>query len=108
MNFVEVGKASEVPVGSMKLFVVQGKEILVVNYEGKHYAMGGRCPHMNGGLSKGKLEGKTVTCPRHGSVFDVTTGACITGPKIVFLRFRAKSAPIYEVKVEGGSIQVNI
>ncbi len=108
MNFVEVGKASEVPVGSMKLFVVQGKEILVVNYEGKHYAMGGRCTHMNGDLSKGKLEGKTVTCPRHGSAFDVTTGACITGPRIVFLKFRAKTASTYEVKVEGGSLKVNI
>jgi len=108
MGFVEVGKADEVAAGQMKPFKIQGKEVLVVNYEGRHYAIGGRCSHMNGELSKGKLEGKLVTCPRHGSVFDVTTGECVTGPKIAFLKFRAKAVPAYEVKVEGGSIQVNV
>ncbi len=108
MGFVEVAKANDIPAGQKKLFTVQGKEVLVVNYEGKHYAIGGRCTHMNGELSKGKLEGKLVTCPRHGSVFDVTTGECVTGPRIVFLKFRAKRAPTYEVKVEGGSIKVDV
>jgi 3-phenylpropionate/trans-cinnamate dioxygenase ferredoxin subunit len=108
MGFVEVAKANEIPVGQMKLFKTQGKEVLVVNHEGKHYAVGGRCSHMNGELARGKLEGKMVTCPRHGSVFDVTTGECVTGPKIAFLKFRAKAVPTYEVRVEAGSIQVNV
>lgn len=108
MGFVEVAKTDDILAGQMKLFKTQGKEVLVVNYEGKLYAIGGRCSHLNGELSKGKLEGKTVTCPRHGSVFDVTTGECLTGPRIVFLKFRAKAVPTYEVKVEGGSIQVNV
>jgi 3-phenylpropionate/trans-cinnamate dioxygenase ferredoxin subunit len=108
MAFVEVGKVDDIPPGQMKLFKVQGKEVLVVNYEGKLYGIGGRCSHMNGELAKGKLEGKLVTCPRHGSVFDVTTGECVTGPKIVFLKFRAKAVPTYEVKVEAGSIQISV
>lgn len=108
MGFVEVAKANDIPPGQMKLFTVGGKEVLVVNYEGRHYAVGGRCSHMNGELARGKLEGKMVTCPRHGSVFDVTTGECVTGPKIVFLKFRAKAVPTYEVRVEAGSIQVNV
>ena len=108
MGFVEVAKANEIPVGQMKLFKTQDKEVLVVNHEGKHYAVGGRCSHMNGELARGKLEGKMVTCPRHGSVFDVTTGECVTGPKIAFLKFRAKAVPTYEVRVEAGSIQVNV
>ena len=108
MAFVEVGQADEVVAGQMKLFKVQDKEILVVNYEGRHYAIGGRCSHMNGELARGKLEGKMVTCPRHGSVFDVTTGECVTGPKIVFLKFRAKAVPTYEVKVEAGSIKISL
>jgi len=108
MGFVEVAKANEIPVGQMKLFKTQDKEVLVVNHEGRHYAVGGRCSHMNGELARGKLEGKMVTCPRHGSVFDVTTGECVTGPKIAFLKFRAKAVPTYEVRVEAGSIQVNV
>ncbi|MBM4444679.1 MAG: Rieske (2Fe-2S) protein [Chloroflexi bacterium] len=108
MAFVEVAKADDVPSGQMRLFKVQGKEVLVVNYEGKLHGIGGRCSHMNGELSKGRVEGKLVTCPRHGSVFDVTTGECVTGPKIVFLKFRARAVPTYEVRVEGGSIQVSL
>jgi 3-phenylpropionate/trans-cinnamate dioxygenase ferredoxin subunit len=108
MGFVEVAKANDIPPGQMKVFTVGGKEVLVVNHEGRHYAVGGRCSHMNGELARGKLEGKMVTCPRHGSVFDVTTGECVTGPKIVFLKFRAKAVPTYEVRVEAGSIQVNV
>jgi 3-phenylpropionate/trans-cinnamate dioxygenase ferredoxin subunit len=108
MGFVEVAKANDIPPGQMKVFTVGGKEVLVVNHEGRHYAVGGRCSHMNGELARGKLEGKMVTCPRHGSVFDVTTGECVTGPKIAFLKFRAKAVPTYEVRVEAGSIQVNV
>jgi 3-phenylpropionate/trans-cinnamate dioxygenase ferredoxin subunit len=29
---------------------------------------------MKGRLSQGTLEGKIITCPRHGSQFDVTNG----------------------------------
>ena len=63
---------------------------------------------MGGDLSKGRLEGKTVICPRHSSKFDVTTGSCITGPRIGFVRLRTKNATAYEVKVEGNSIRVNV
>jgi len=31
-------------------------------------------PHLHGDLSKGTLDGAVVTCPRHGSQFDVTDG----------------------------------
>ena len=56
---------------------------------------------MHGDLSKGKLEGKVVTCPRHGSRFDVTTGSRLVGP--------AKSnEPVYELRVDGKSIKVGI
>ena len=58
-------------------------------------------------LSKGKLEGKVVTCQRHGSQFDVKTGTCIGGPKIGFIKLKAKDEITYEVKVEDKSIKVN-
>jgi len=85
----------------MKGFSAGGKDILVANIDGKYYAIGGKCTHMHGDLSKGKLEGKVVTCPRHGSRFDVTTGSRLAGP--------AKSnEPVYELRVDGKSIKVGI
>ena len=107
-EFIEVAKAEEIPAGKMKGVTAGGKEILVVNYEGKYYAIGKICTHADGDLSKGKLDGKIVTCPRHGSQFDVTTGISVRGPKIGFVRGKTGNETAYEVKVEGNSIKVNV
>lgn len=108
MKTVDVAAANNLSIGSMQSFEVEGKKILVANVNGQYYAINGVCTHLGGDLSKGKLEGKIVTCPRHGSQFDVTTGESVTGPKIAFLRLKTKSEPTYEVKIEGGRILVNV
>lgn len=108
MSFTEVAQVSEVPTGTMKSYSVGGKQILVANIDGKLYAINNVCTHAGGELSKGKLEGKIVTCPRHGSKFDVTTGKCMSGPKIGFLRFKAKDETAYEVKAEENRIKINV
>lgn len=92
----------------MKPVNAGGKEILVVNYEGNYYAINRKCTHMGGDLYEGKLEGKIVTCPIHGAKFDVTTRKSISGPKMGPLRMKTKNEPVYEVKIEGDSIKVNI
>lgn len=108
MEYIEVGRISDITEGSMKAYTVQGREILVSSYNGKYYAIDGKCTHRGGDLSKGKLEGKIVTCPLHGSKFDVTTGGNLSGPKIGIIKIKTKDEPSYEVKVEGDIIKVNI
>jgi len=108
MAYLEVGKTSEINKGEMKAYIVGGNNILVVNYEGKYYAIGGTCTHMGGDLSKGKLDGKIIICPRHGSRFDITTGESISGPKIGFLKLKTGNEPSYEVKIEDNTIKVSI
>jgi 3-phenylpropionate/trans-cinnamate dioxygenase ferredoxin subunit len=108
MSFVQVATIDQLPLGTMKAYTVNGKEILLTNYDGKYYAMNLKCTHMGGNLSKGKLEGKIVTCPRHGAKFDVTTGECISGPKMGFMKPKIKNGTIYTVKVEGNNILVDI
>jgi len=108
MSFIEVAQVNEVSTGTMKSYSTGGKQILIANIDGKLYAINDVCTHAGGDLSKGKLEGKIVTCPRHGSKFDVTTGKCISGPKIGFLRLKAKDETAYEVKVEENRIKINV
>ena len=108
MRFTDVAQANEVPTGTMKSYSAGGKQILVANIDGKLYAINGVCTHAGGDLSKGKLEGKIVTCPRHGSKFDVTTGKSISGPKIGFFRLKTKDETTYEVKVEENRIKINV
>jgi 3-phenylpropionate/trans-cinnamate dioxygenase ferredoxin subunit len=107
MSFVDIAQIDQLPAGTMKSFSVNAKTILIANIEGKYYAIDGKCPHAGGDLSKGTLEGKIVTCPKHGSQFDVTTGKSLRGPKII-IRFSTKDIPVYNIKVEGKSVKVEV
>ncbi len=69
-------RVSEVPSGSALLV----GEAAVFNLAGSLCATQEKCTHRQGPLSKGKLEGTTVTCPLHGSQFDVCTGEVLRGP----------------------------
>ena len=108
MSFIKVATIDQIPLGTMKAYAVNDKGILVTHYDGKYYAMKLKCTHMGGDLSRGKLEGKVVTCPRHGAKFDVTTGECISGPKLGLTRPKIKNEIIYTVKVDGNNILVEI
>ena len=74
MGNIDVAAENELAVGTMKAVSVEGKEVLLARTQDGFYAVGNICPHMKGKLSKGTLEGNIVTCPRHGSQFDITTG----------------------------------
>lgn len=108
MSFFEVAKTEDISEGEFKPFEVEGREILIINYKGDYFAINRRCTHMKGDLSKGKLEKNIITCPRHGSRFDITTGKNVKGPKIGFIKLKAADEPVYEVDIQDGIIKVNI
>jgi len=80
MDFVRVASASDLKPGEMMNAEVGGKEICVAKIGDKYYAIGNRCTHMSCLLSEGTLEGTSVTCPCHNSVFNVQTSAVVGGP----------------------------
>ncbi len=58
-----------------------GDEPFAVYHVGaRFHACADRCPHAGATLSEGELERGVVTCPRHGSQFDVSTGQRLRGP----------------------------
>jgi nitrite reductase/ring-hydroxylating ferredoxin subunit len=101
MVFVKVAFVKDLESNRMIGVEVGGKDIVVINVEGKYYAIGNRCTHMSCMLSDGTLEGGNVTCPCHGSVFDVKTGSVVKGPA-------KKPEPVYETKMEGERVLVNV
>jgi nitrite reductase/ring-hydroxylating ferredoxin subunit len=96
---VRVGNSKDVVAGTMHVFDVGGTKVNVTNAGGAFYAFDDTCTHMGCSLAKGKLDGTTVTCPCHGSQFDVTTGAVLRGPAQRPERSRS-------VQVEGGDLFV--
>ena len=85
----------EISLGQMKVVKLAEKEVLIANVNDVYYAIGNMCSHMRGDLSKGMLEGNTVTCPKHRAKFDVTTGKVVSGPKIPFMHPKIKDEPTY-------------
>ena len=59
-----------------------GVKIGVFNCDGTLYAIEDRCSHDDGPLAEGEFDAATCTveCPRHGSLFDLTTGRPKTLP----------------------------
>lgn len=76
-NDIEVGRRGDLEDGAMKQVLAQGREILLARVKDDYYATDNRCPHMGGRLSQGKLEGTVVTCPLHGSQFDLRDGRVV-------------------------------
>lgn len=107
-GYVRVADTSEIPIGKMKKVVVQGKEILVANINGTFYAIGNQCTHERGDLSLGTLESNIVTCPRHKSKFDVTSGKVVSGPKMGLFHPKIQDEPVYIVKTENADILIKI
>lgn len=61
-------------------FDVNGNRVAIARVGDAVYGFGDLCTHRECSLSKGTLQATTVTCPCHGSQFDVTTGAVLRGP----------------------------
>ena len=79
-GFVQVGKVSEITNGQIKHVDINGKEVVIVNFNGKFYAFDERCGHMNARLSNGNMNQNIVTCPFHSAKFDITTGKKVSEP----------------------------
>lgn len=91
---VELGAATEVPVGGAKLYR-EKKLIVSCPAEGQYKAFSAQCTHAGCVLDK-IVEGEG-NCPCHGSRFDVTTGKVLKGPA-------TDPLPAVPVKAENGKL----
>lgn len=111
-----VGIGEVLPAGGMREIIVDSQEILLVRAGSEYYATQARCPHLRGRLARGRLAGVVVTCPRHGSRFDVSTGEIISWapdlPGVVQTLSQAVSKPrplaTFPVKVEDGQVWIRV
>lgn len=100
MAFVKVCTLDDLWEGDMEAFEVEGQRILLVHLPGGEVrATQVECPHQQGDLSEGVLDGTTLTCVVHLWEFDVKTckGINPQHPRIAN----------YPVKVDGDDIYVD-
>ena len=77
---------------------LDGEEIALFLIKGKVYAISNVCPHQHRAvLAQGSISGLTVTCPKHGWVYDLRSGKAVRA---------SGQVKRYEVKVENGEVFV--
>jgi 3-phenylpropionate/trans-cinnamate dioxygenase ferredoxin subunit len=114
-EWIPVIKADDLSDGAMNMVNAGGQELLIAQVGNTYYAADNRCAHMGGILSQGKLSGTIVTCPLHGSQFDLKDGHVVRWTNwsgfVVALAKVVKSPhsiKTYSVKSHGGQIMVEI
>ncbi|MBE0431390.1 MAG: Rieske 2Fe-2S domain-containing protein [Dehalococcoidia bacterium] len=113
-KFIEVAGVDELESGTMKAVVAAGQELLLARVGERFYAADRRCPHMKGDLSRGELAGTVVTCPRHGSQFDLSSGRVVRWTKGRLMSKmwgvlkRPRDLVVYNVKVEDGRVLAEV
>jgi 3-phenylpropionate/trans-cinnamate dioxygenase ferredoxin subunit len=92
-----VARAEELPPGTRKRCMIDGRAVLVLNIKGELFALSDTCPHRGASLSGGILtglvvadapgeyhyarQGEILRCPWHAWEFDVRTGRSHCDPK---------------------------
>ena len=104
MSLVEVARTGDVAEGGVVKIVVGDNEIALVNLGGGEFrAVADECSHARYFLSEGEVdaEERSIECPKHGSTFDLDTGAPRSLPATV-------PVATYRVKVEGDRVLIDV
>ncbi len=94
-------KVGDVAPGQMRVVSVGGVDVVIANVGGTYCAFNNSCPHSEGPLGDGELDGDIVTCPWHSTRFNVRTGAVIEGET-------DDPVPVYGVEIVGDEVQVRL
>jgi len=101
-QFVKVGTKTDFEsLNTGKLVQAGGQNIAIFKAGGNFCAIENTCPHAGGPLAEGSIAGEVVTCPWHGSRFNVKTGALVGPPA-------TRGVKSFPVRVTGNDVEVQI
>ena len=99
-DYLFVFEASTLPPGQGRTVHLKGRDLAVFNVDGEFYAIDETCSHKGGPLGVGFCQNGQVSCPLHGWIFDVRSGACITRPD--------RPVRTYPTRVFEGDVQIHV
>lgn len=74
MTKTKVATTADVSPGKVLKTSANGQSILVAKVGDQYCSIANKCPHLGLPLAKGKFANGVITCPFHGSKFEVCTG----------------------------------
>ena len=100
-EWTAVVSANDLEEGALTGVVAGDAPILLLRHGDGLHALHDRCSHRGCPLSGGELDGEVITCPCHGSRFDVRDGSVQRGPATA-------PQPVYEVREHEGQVEVRL
>lgn len=88
-----------VEAGTMSAATVAGATLAATRLADGPAVLSGRCSHRGGPLGDGEVSDGCVTCPWHGSRFDLRSGQVRRGPAV-------RPQPVYETRDVDGAVDV--
>ncbi len=99
MAFVEAAKTADLMPGQGKTVRARGRDYALFNLDGEYFCIDNECPHQDGPLGDGEIEGDSVLCPWHAWQVNIRTGDVLGTSQCV-----AKHA----CKIEGDMVLIEI
>jgi nitrite reductase/ring-hydroxylating ferredoxin subunit len=97
---VKVAGAQDLAPGESRLIRVERRELLLINVEGRYYAVKNSCPHRGAPLDQARVAHGVLTCPGHGWQFDLETGDSLDYPPL--------GLRCYRVEVRDGAVWIEV
>ncbi|MDP2587386.1 MAG: Rieske 2Fe-2S domain-containing protein, partial [bacterium] len=98
-TFTRVATLSDLGQNKAHCLNVGGQAIVLYRINDRVFATTNTCTHAGGPLCEGSLKSTTVTCPWHGSQFDVTSGKVVAGPA-------TRAVKTYPVRIVDGRVEI--
>jgi nitrite reductase/ring-hydroxylating ferredoxin subunit/uncharacterized membrane protein len=100
-DWTAVADAADLPDGEVVSKLAGQTPVLLVRHGDGVHAIHDRCSHRGCSLADGELDGHVITCPCHGSQFDVRDGSIVRGPATV-------EQPAFDAREDDGRIEVRL
>ena len=100
-DWTDAAGAADVAEGEPTGVIAGDTPVLLLRHDDRIHAIHDRCSHRGCLLSDGEIEGHVVTCPCHGSRFDVRDGSIVRGPATA-------GQPVLEAREDDGRIMVRL
>ena len=98
-DWTPVAQPGDLEDGEPKSVLVGDAPLLLLRHGDGLHALHDRCSHRGCSLAGGEIDGELITCPCHGSRFDLRDGSVQRGPATA-------PQPVFDVRERDGEIEV--
>ncbi len=101
LKYTKITTVDKLEEGKIKSFETKYMNLGILKIGEEILAFEDVCTHDGERISSGKLENRTITCPRHMAKFDLNTGKALCMPA-------TEDIQKFNVRIQNGNVEVEL